>query len=251
MITTTEVSTVRGEPRRINGRSMVIGAGKMGYVYAMNAYTGQLIWKSPVGQHNGHDDDSLQALEHHSTLKAPYTILPGSIGGVLFNPAVAGHSVYVATNDLQYTATSLNQAVGTASGKATGEVEALNLATRKVEWDTKVPTLPLGAATVSNDLVFTTLISGALIALDRTTGEIVYSNPLPATTKAPIAIAGNTVLVAVGTAGGQQQLRPGRRRIADLVGVDDRLGGARVGEHALVAVAVTVPVEDAQALVVR
>jgi glucose dehydrogenase len=191
---------------RINGRPTVIGAGKMGYVYEMNAHTGRLIWKTPVGEHNGHDNDSLQALEHRSTLKAPYTILPGSIGGVLFNPAVAGHSVYVATNDLAYTATSLNQALGAASGKATGEIEALNLATGKVEWDTKVPTLPLGAATVSNDLVFTTLLSGELIALDRNTGKIVYSNPLPATTKAPIAIAGNTVLVPVGVADGQQEL---------------------------------------------
>jgi alcohol dehydrogenase (cytochrome c) len=187
--------------------STVIGAGKMGYVYEMDAHTGQLIWKAPVGQHNGHDNDSLEALEHHSTLKVPYTILPGSIGGVLFSPAVAGHSVYVATTDLPYTATSLNQAVGSPSGNATGEVEALNLATGKVEWDTKVPTPPLGAATVSNDLVFTTLASpGTLIALDRDTGEIVYRNPLPATAKAPIAIAGNTVLVAVGVPNGQQQL---------------------------------------------
>ena len=192
---------------RINGRSMVIGAGKMGYVYAMNAHTGQLIWKTPVGQHNGHDGDSLQALEHHSTLKAPYTILPGSLGGVLYNPAAAGHSVYVATTDLQYTATSLDRAEGSPSGNATGEVEALNLATGKVEWDTKVPQLPLGAATVSNDLVFTTLVSpGALIALDRNTGKIIYRSPVPAYTKAPIAIAGNTVLVPAGTPGGQQQL---------------------------------------------
>jgi glucose dehydrogenase len=191
---------------RIDGRPAVIGAGKMGYVYAMNAHSGQLIWKTPVGEHNGHDDDSLKALEHRSTLKAPYTILPGSLGGVLFNPAVAGHSVYVATSDLAFTAKSLNLPEGIPSGKATGEVEALNLATGKVEWDTKVPTLPLGATTVSNDLVFTTLLSGELIALDRNTGKIVYTSPVPAETKAPIAIAGNTVLVPVGVTDGQQEL---------------------------------------------
>ncbi len=51
----------------IGGKAAVIGAGKMGYVYAMNATTGALIWKTPVGQHNGHDDDSLagaRAQEH-------------------------------------------------------------------------------------------------------------------------------------------------------------------------------------------
>jgi outer membrane protein assembly factor BamB len=191
---------------RVNGRPMVIGGGKMGYVYAMNANTGQLSWKTPVGQHNGHDNDSLQALEHHSTLKAPYTILPGSVGGVLSNMAVADHSVYVATIDLAFTAKSLDQVLGSPSGSATGEVEALNLATGKVEWDTEVPQPPIGAITVSNDLVFTTLSSGVLIAIDRNTGKIVYRNQVPASTKAPIAIAGNTVLIPVGTPGGQQQL---------------------------------------------
>jgi hypothetical protein len=47
-----------------------------------------------------------------------------------------------------------NKSTGTAS---TGEIEALDVNTGKVEWDTKVPTLPLGAVNVSNDLVFTTL----------------------------------------------------------------------------------------------
>ena len=105
----------------------------------MNAQTGKLIWKTPVGEHNGHDNDSLQALEHRSTIKAPFTILPGSIGGVLTNLALAGDNVYVVTIDMPLTYTNLNEPVPTkAAGAATGEVEALNLATGKVEWDTKV-----------------------------------------------------------------------------------------------------------------
>lgn len=58
--------------------------------------------------------------------------------------------------------------------------------------------LPVGAATVSNDLVFTTLFNGTLIALNRATGAIVYRHALPTTTNAPLAIAGNTVLVPAG-----------------------------------------------------
>jgi outer membrane protein assembly factor BamB len=182
-----------------NGVSVVIGSGKMGYVYEMNAHTGKLIWKTPVGKHNGHDNDSLRALQHRSKLKAPYTILPGSLGGVLTNLALAGHSLYVVTCDLPLTYTSLNQPVPTkAAGSATGEVEALNLTTGRVKWDTKVADLPLGAATVSNDLVFTTLFKGVLIALNRKTGVIVYRRQLPTSTNAPIAIAGHTVLVPAG-----------------------------------------------------
>jgi glucose dehydrogenase len=182
-----------------NGVPVVIGGGKMGYVYEMNASTGKLIWKTPVGEHNGHDGDSSQALEHKVTLKAPYTILPGSLGGVLSDLAEAGNSVYVATVDLPLTYTNLNYPVPVkAVGPLKGEVEALNLATGKVEWDTKVPQLPLGAATVSNDLLFTTLYNGVLIALDRRTGAIVYRHQLPTSTNAPIAIAGNTVIVPAG-----------------------------------------------------
>ena len=95
----------------------------------------------------------------------------------------------------------------------TGEIEALSLATGKVEWDTKVDTLPLGAATVSNDLVITTLYNGVLIALNRNMGAIVYRHQLPTSTNAPIAVFGNTVLVPAGgpktsssDAGGNPQL---------------------------------------------
>ncbi|HEX3963619.1 MAG TPA: hypothetical protein VHZ03_44440, partial [Trebonia sp.] len=54
------------------------------------------------------------------------------------------------------------------------------------------------AVTVANNLIFTTLYTGKLIALNRATGAIVYSRALPTTTNSPIAIAGNTVLVPAG-----------------------------------------------------
>jgi alcohol dehydrogenase (cytochrome c) len=197
---------------RSRGVPVVIGSGKMGFVYEMNASTGRLIWKTPVGAHNGHDDDSLQALEHRSTLKAPFTILPGPLGGVLADLAVASNRVYVETLDAPVTYTTLSLRSATSpGGTPTGEVEALNLATGKVQWDEKVPTLPLGALTVSHDLVFTTLYNGVLIALNRSTGAIVYRRQLPTSTNSPIAIAGNTVIVPAGgprtsTGGGDPQV---------------------------------------------
>jgi alcohol dehydrogenase (cytochrome c) len=183
----------------VGGVPVVIGSGKMGIVYAMNASTGALLWKTPVGEHNGIDNNGLLLLEHKIKLTAPYTILPGPLGGVLSNMAVAGNSVYVATIDLPFKATSLSEVIPvTAVGKLAGEVEALSLATGKVEWDTKVPWLPLGAVTVSNDLVFTTLYDGVLLAFNRATGAIVYRHQLPTSTNAPIAIAGNSVIVPAG-----------------------------------------------------
>jgi outer membrane protein assembly factor BamB len=182
----------------VSGVPAVIGGGKLGYVYAMNAETGALIWKTPVGAHDGHDNDSLQALEHRSKLKAPYTYLPGALGGMLTNMALAGNSIYVGTIDLPFRIKSLSTVLGVPAGPEAGEIEALSLSTGKVEWDTKVSDMPLGAATVSGNLVFTTLFHGTLIALNSTTGAIVYRHQLPTSTNAPLAIAGNTVLVPLG-----------------------------------------------------
>jgi outer membrane protein assembly factor BamB len=183
----------------VHGVSAIIGGGKMGYVYAMNASTGALLWKTPVGTHNGHDNDSALLLSHQLTIKLPYTFEPGALGGVLTDMAAADGSVYLATIDLPLTAktmASVNGGSGTAA--PSGEIEALSLATGKVEWDTKVPALPLGAATVSNDLVFTTLYNGQLLGLNRSTGAIAYQRKLPTSANSPITVTSNAILVPAG-----------------------------------------------------
>jgi alcohol dehydrogenase (cytochrome c) len=182
----------------VDGVPAVIGGGKLGIVFAMNAETGALLWKTPVGVHNGHDNDSLLLLEHKLTIKLPYIIEPGGYGGVLTDMAVADGSVYVTTIDEPVKFTSMSIADGLPFSEPTGEIEALSLATGKVEWDTKVPDWALGAATVSNDLVFTTLYDGELIALNRQSGAIVYQHKLPTSTNAPLAVAGNFVIVPAG-----------------------------------------------------
>jgi outer membrane protein assembly factor BamB len=183
----------------VNGTSAVIAAGKMGYVYAINAKTGGLLWKTPVGVHNGNDNDSALAMQHKLHLTAPFTLEPAWLGGVLSGPAVAGNTVYVSTDDAPITYTSLSQYLGTKLPQPpTGEMEALNLATGAVEWDTKLPEMAFGAATVSNDLVFTTLYGGELIAMNAATGAIVYRHQLPTSTNAPLVVAGNTVIVSAG-----------------------------------------------------
>ena len=78
-------------------------------------------------------------MEHELTLTARYAILPGSYGGLLSNPALAGNNVYVATVDLPFTLAKMSYPLGGPDGSGTGEIEALNLTTGKVEWDTKVP----------------------------------------------------------------------------------------------------------------
>jgi alcohol dehydrogenase (cytochrome c) len=182
----------------IHGVPVIIGGGKLGFVYAMNANTGALIWKTSVGVHDGHDNDGLLALEHKFTSKVPYIYEPGGLGGVLTDMALADGTVYVATVNVPFEEFNAKIPVGVPENSVSGDIEALSLATGKVEWDTTVPDLPLGAATVSNDLLFTTLYHGKLIALNRATGAIVYRLKLPTTTNAPIAIAGNAVIIPAG-----------------------------------------------------
>jgi len=190
----------------VNGTPAVIDAGKMGYVYAMNAKTGHLIWKTSVGVHNGHDHDGVLAMQHKLKLKAPVSIEPGIYGGVETNMAVSGNTVYAAVVDMPVPVTDLKAALGSPNfAIAKGEMVALDLTTGKVQWDTKLPTMPLGDATVSNDLVFTTLYNGKLVAFSRTTGKIVYSKKLTASSNSPIAIAGNTLLAAAGLPTGAHQ----------------------------------------------
>ncbi len=169
----------------VGGVPAVIGGGKMGDVYAMNSVTGALLWKTPVGVHDGTDNDSALLLAHKLTIKVPYTYEPGSLGGILTNMAVADGSVYVATIDVPLidqdperrpTATLPRKAPrrrgdrGAERGHRQGRVGH------------EGASLPCGAATVSNDLVFTTLVNGELLALNRSTGAIVYQRKLPTTT---------------------------------------------------------------------
>jgi alcohol dehydrogenase (cytochrome c) len=186
-----------------NGAPVVIGGGKMGYVYEMNATTGALLWKTPVGIHNGHDNQSLDALKAKGKLqlKLPFTFLPGAFGGIVTNMAYADNTIYAAVMNLPIQFTAADQVDNGPPGKNItegGDVVALNAITGAIEWSTKVAGLPDGDTTVSNNLVFAPLFEGKLVALNRSTGAVVFTQQLPKTDNSPIAIAGNTIIVPDG-----------------------------------------------------
>jgi len=191
---------------RAGSRSLIIDAGKMGYVYAMDAATGKLVWKTKVGVHNGHDEDGTLALQHKLKLRFPLTVEPGIVGGVETNMAVADGVVYVPVANLASVWKTRTTGLGSANfGAGTGEMLALDLATGRILWDTKLPQMPDGAATVANDLVFTTTFDGYVIAFKRSNGSIAWKQKLPAFTNAPIAIVGDTLITAASFPGGKGQ----------------------------------------------
>jgi outer membrane protein assembly factor BamB len=183
----------------VAGRSIVLAAGKGGYVFALDPVSGDLLWKTAVGIHNGHDQDDEMALSGSLHLQTPYVIYPGEAGGVETNMAVADGVVYVPVVDLGTTYSAPTVLVGTSNFlAATGELVALDVATGKTLWTAKLPQALYAGATVAGDLVFTTTFTGEIAALSRTDGSTVWTAQLPAGSNSNLAIAGDTVIAGAG-----------------------------------------------------
>jgi outer membrane protein assembly factor BamB len=183
-----------------NGKEIIVSAGKAGIAIANDAQTGKLLWKDKLGKRNGHDNDNMLALHHqYSKLKkTPYTQLPGNLGGVETPYATDGTTAYFAVNLLA--AKIYSQAKFSIGNTATapGEMVAIDQASGKIKWQHHLPHSPYGAATVSNDLVWTTTFDGTLWALNKNTGAAVWHTKLPAGTNSGLAVDGNTVVLGAG-----------------------------------------------------
>ena len=87
-----------------NGRPVVIDGGKAGILVELNAQTGKLLWKRPVGVHNGHDHDGPLAENATPTsrlaLPAQVDVEPGAFGGIESQLASNGSVAFAAVNDL-------------------------------------------------------------------------------------------------------------------------------------------------------
>jgi alcohol dehydrogenase (cytochrome c) len=190
-----------------NGRQVVIDGGKAGIIIELDAQTGKLLWQRPVGGHQGHENDGV--LTEHATptsrglLPAHYCLEPSIYGGVLTELASNGSTTFAAVNDLALAASPSGFTGSIASQfkaveNAVGEMVAINQGTGTIEWDTPLPSSPYGAATVTNDVVFTTTFKGYLYALDATTGAILLKTPMSAGSNAPVAVDGDYVIAGAG-----------------------------------------------------
>ncbi len=182
----------------VGGRQVVIGAGKSGFVVALDAATGKLLWKRAVGIHNGHTQDSVYAMKHeYSKLHLPETVYPGLLGGVIAPMATNGSTVFVPVVD--HSVTFSNQSEPQESGPLRGELVALNVATGAIEWDYKFfPSALFGAATAVNNVVFATTFEGKAFALKASNGELVWEEQLPAGTNSGVSVSGDTVIAPAG-----------------------------------------------------
>lgn len=173
-------------------RHLTVATGKGGVVVGLDPETGEAQWSTPVGRHQ--NDDLTE-------LPGPTEVYPGTYGGVISPPASADGTVYVAVVNAPTLLSPDQKAyIGSTLGVADGAVVALDATTGAIRWSTAVPGDPMGAATVVNDLVLTSLLDGQILALDRATGTIVWRTTAPGGINGWMAAAGDLLVVPVGNA---------------------------------------------------
>jgi outer membrane protein assembly factor BamB len=174
----------------------VLVAGKMGKVYAYRADNGQQLWTQSVGKHQ--NDIGLLP-------RKPVDIFPGDTGGVETPMALAANRLFVPWVDLGTRADATGLPGGLAGPTnfraGRGGLAALDATSGKVLWKNKLPSMDFGAATVANDVVFTSDYAGTIYAFDTATGKTLWTKKAPAGINSFPAVDGDTLLVGAGTTG--------------------------------------------------
>lgn len=190
----------------VGGRQLLLAAGKSGIVIALDPESGKLIWKRPVGTHNGHDNDGLYAMRHeYSKLKTPFTLYPGNLGGVIAPISTDGTGVFAPVVNHPVTIASPSE-ISEESPEDAGELVALSAKTGAIEWKHEFPSAPaFGATTSVNDLVFATTYDGRIYAFDAKNGRLLWQESLPAGTNTGVTVSGDTVIAPAGVAAAESQ----------------------------------------------
>jgi outer membrane protein assembly factor BamB len=188
-----------------DGLEIVIGSGKLGRVYSFDLQTGEILWETEVGIHMNDDLDEVPIGEE-------VFVMPGVWGGVETPMAYADGVVYMQVLNLgtPYTAdgfgaTDGSEAVANATGRtqlptATFELVAIDASNGEILWQVEYDAPGFGAATVVNDLVFTSSFTGRITAHDRDDGSEVWAFQAPGGINGWPAVAGDTIVFPVGTA---------------------------------------------------
>ncbi|HZO07214.1 MAG TPA: PQQ-binding-like beta-propeller repeat protein [Solirubrobacterales bacterium] len=182
------------------GKELAIGSGKSGFVTALDAKTGKPVWSTPVGKHNGRDDDGLLAMRGEYSKLKDGLVYPGYLGGVIAPISTNQTAVFVPVVNAPVTVSKGTTIAGAEPEGPGGEVVALDLATGKELWNAEFEGAAYGSTTATNDLVFATSFEGIVHAFDAKTGGEVWSGQLPAGTNSGVSISGDTLIAAAGLA---------------------------------------------------
>jgi outer membrane protein assembly factor BamB len=188
---------------KAGGREVAIGSGKNGIVTAVDVKTGKPVWSTPVGEHNGHDEDGLLAMNGQSSKIEKGEVLPGNLGGVISPPAASATTVFVPVVNHAIEVTP-SQTLGEAGGLEGGMV-ALDVKTGKVKWEQSYPAAAFGSPVVINDVVFFATFDGTVHGLDANSGGELWTASLPAGANSGVTASGDTLIVPAGIATAEGQ----------------------------------------------
>lgn len=134
-------------------------------------------------------------------LKKAVCYEPGFLGGVETPMAASGNLVFVPWVDLCFkaTATGIKSAGGLNGG--TGGLAAINSASGKTVWQSHLPSPAYGAATVANDVVFTSTLAGTIYAFDARTGKTLFTTKVPAGINSFPGVTKNMLIIGAGASG--------------------------------------------------
>ncbi len=174
----------------IGGRrtEVVIGAGKSGLVVAFRAADGKRLWTLAIGRHNRYSTGALPA--------HPVVYCPGSLGGVLTPLAEAANRLFVPWIDFCFKASATG--LSAFSPRPAGGLAAVRPATGAVLWKHRFDELDSGAATVANDVVFTSTFDGTLYALSTRDGSVLWQAKAPAGINSFPAVTRTMLIVGAG-----------------------------------------------------
>lgn len=189
---------------KAGGREVAIGSGKNGIVTAVDAKTGKPVWSTPVGKHNGHDQDGEYAMRGQISKIKKGEVLPGNLGGVIAPPAANSSTVFVPIVNGGIKVTPQQTLANTAAQQ--GGMVALDINTGKVLWEEEYQAAAYGSPVVVNDVVFFATADGTVHGVDVKTGGEVWTASLPAGSNSGVAVSGDTLVVPAGipAAEGQQ-----------------------------------------------
>lgn len=184
------------------GRELAIGSGKSGLVIAVDAKTGKPVWKTAVGEHNGHDEDGVKAMKGQTPKGG--TVAPGNLGGVIAPLAANATTLFVPVVNHPVEVTGGTKIA--ENSPLAGEFVALDIKTGKQLWSVELEGAAFGSPVVVNDMVFFATFDGTVHGLDAKTGGEVWQGALPAASNTGVLVSGDTLIVPAGlpTQEGQQ-----------------------------------------------
>lgn len=180
---------------------VIVSSGKYGRVVGMAPDTGEVLWDTPIGIH---ENDELQSFE------GSIQVYPGYLGGVTSPLAIADGVVFAAMvnaptdlpeQKIDFEPDSPNFSLHN------GQMVAVDAKNGEIVWDVEVEGQPFGGATVINDLVFGSTLTGEFFALDRYSGAERWSDQLANGVNGWPAVSGDTIVLPAGVMTGEDEGR--------------------------------------------